>query len=86
MVIELPWYRVSAREARADTVFGQCRIVGGTCPPWHKVTAGSLTLGYTLYFGSKRIGWTVHALDAERTLSGLVGAEVLKREMQRTAK
>lgn len=80
MMISLPWYSAAAgREERADSVFGRYRIVGHTLPPWHKVSPHGPLVGYTIYSGDKRIGWTLRAEDAQQTAEGFAGGEYINR-------
>jgi hypothetical protein len=83
--VKLPWYQFSSREWRANTIYGQYRVVSHTLAPWYKRGAGA-TLGHTIYFGTSRIGWTVEGSDANAVAGGFAGAEIQRRTKGRLTK
>ena len=86
MTVTLPWYQVSQTEWRADTLFGQYRVVSNTYPRWHESWfRNHIAPGYTVYFRNKRIAWTLEGSEANAVAQGYATAEMGRRTKGRIA-
>lgn len=83
--IQLAWYRVSHKEARAHSLHGTAKVIANTLPPWNMATPGKLVFGYSIYFADKRVGWTEDWNVANAIAAGSATAEIMKHSQGRLA-
>ncbi len=84
MLIELPW-SYDGRMYTADTVFGRLKIAERTFPPLLSQVRLGKTLGLTLYYNGKRIGWYQDERTAKHYASVYITSEARNKSKGRVA-